>query len=202
MKKLIVCIGGIHGSGKTSLCNYLNQQQGFPVYKQSKLVQMVSGLDRQEVFRNLRSYLEPAADCLVNSLDQSQQSICLIDCHYAINSRKALRLGDEKAETAYIPDLEHRFLNRLQIHKCTLKLVFLDTSPKIAYLRCLQRESTIPGFENSLSGLIQQRTAELIHFHQLSTIMAIPPSNSRIINNDGEFWASYPDITQFINDCC
>ncbi|MFH2097402.1 MAG: AAA family ATPase [bacterium] len=166
MKGQIVCIGGIHGAGKSTVCHALSERFGWPVVKQRRLLIQIgeeNGLQWSDVARQYDMYLDRTADRMIVLLQKSESGVLLIDCHYAIPSAAAVRKN--KIGKEFVQNLDWRLVERLS-GQCRCRFVHLRVRPDVALSRITDRPDA-EHYTNTLEHFIGEASAELDMFNSL-----------------------------------
>ena len=161
-------IGGVHGSGKTTVCSLLSDVT-FKQRRQLILAGQKDGLQWPEVAKFHDKYIKPAGDLV------PKEGCLIVDCHYAIRAEKAVRPHYADGD-AYIADLDFRFVQAVGV---TPIFVLLTVSPEVAVNRLMLRG----GFteqEYTPEGNISQAKAEEVFWAKLVSFFG---SSSLVIKN-------------------
>lgn len=166
MKKLVGFIGGIHGVGKSTVCQYFSTNFGWKTVKQRRVlieVGKAQGLEWPEVAKNHDELIGSVADRIVQILHQSNQGVLLVDCHYAIPASAAARpcTVNEK----YIPNLDWRLVEKVR-QEYKSKFILLEVEPGVALKRIGNRPEA-SHFKNTLEHFTDEAKAEKEMFYRL-----------------------------------
>lgn len=174
MQKTAVFIGGIHGSGKTTMCSHM--QFLCPLVAKQRHVLWGVAQERgcitwPEAARYHDELIEVAADRLSAQFAVHPSNMLLVDCHYAIRTDKALRHQGRDLPTEHVADLDHRFVSRLAQH-FSIAFVLLDCPVAVAAGRLQIRPPELLDFSSTSQGLQKLVIAErelflrmLVRFH-------------------------------------
>lgn len=168
--KQVIFIGGIQGSGKTSLCARLKSDIGCQVTKQRKSLIEVGrkyNLGWDDIGVRHDEYIEEASDLITfNFLKNRSNQTLLIDCHYAIRAEKALRLNRKIINEAYIQDIDQRLIEKLA-QNFRIRFALIDIDPRLALQRFANRPAELLGYDNTPEGLEKQRYFENVFFNRI-----------------------------------
>ncbi len=198
--KQVIFIGGIQGSGKTSLCARLKFDIGCQVTKQRKSLIEVGqkyNLGWDDIGVRHDEFIEEAADLIsFNFLKNLSNQTLLIDCHYAIRAEKALRLSGKIINEAYIQDIDQRLIEKLA-QNLKLRFVLVDIHPQLAIQRFTNRPFELLDYDNTLEGLEKQRYFENVYFNRIVSDLNIK-DNERLFIQNLNFEQSVLMLTKFI----
>lgn len=169
MLKTVVFLGGVHGSGKTTLCSHLQSWHPL-VAKQRYALWDVASKEGwstwPDVARRHHDLITVAAEGLSERFVVHPSDLLLIDCHYAIRSDKALRhLGCDIA-TEHVADLDPRFVEELA-RRFRIIFILLDCSEVVARERLRNRPQELQDYSCSIEGLQKLAVAERELFLQM-----------------------------------
>ncbi|MEK3920606.1 ATP-binding protein [Paenibacillus sp. FSL K6-2393] len=162
MKK-IVFVGGIHGVGKTYLCNEINQELDTPHFSASELIRK----QKEEEARTVKNVTDVKGnqDALIMAINNyvTDIPIFLLDGHFCILNKEG--------EIERIP---HDTFERMEI-AC---LLVLTDDPNEIHMRLKNRDSR----EYPIDLLDKFQTEELSYAKQLSETLMLP----LLVHKNGE----------------
>ncbi len=174
MHSRIVCIGGIHGAGKSTVCRRITERLGWPAIKQRRIILQLAhedGVPWSVVEERYDEYLERVS---VRILDMVRSSgVLLVDCHYAIPSAAAAR-PVEQAE-GFVPNLEWFVVQRL-VAEVDCGFVLLEVDPEVALSRIRHRPEA-EHYENTPEHFHKEALAERALYEALLGRFRIMPDN-------------------------
>jgi predicted kinase len=182
----VVFVGGIHGSGKTALCNSLVTRMSAIVLRQRHLIMEV-GKEHgwctwAEIGSRFEEYVDEAFARLLGRFLLSGASVLLVDTHYAIHHRKALRLCGRPASELFVPDLDERLVRALAA-EAQVHFVLLDVNPTTARERLASRDpSALSDAYHSIVCLQAQRIYERYYMERL--VGGLADATSLVLAND------------------
>lgn len=205
MIKQVVFLGGIHGSGKTTICASLQDPLPALVIKQRhELISLgieKCGLGWPEVPTKHQELIPIIADNLISRLQSIKERVLLVDCHYAIRKTKALRLKSGAAfvdyGTPFIHDLDPILALILKKH-FQIKLALLCVDAEEATNRISGRPEEVRDFDTTVVGLKELVFYEKYFFDRLGELMDLGQGKTIIIDNNGDFGLARKAIRSFI----
>ena len=190
MLKQVVFIGGIHGAGKTSCCKKLSQEFAHDVAKQRHAVIALGktmGLDSwEEIGCKHDKLILPAAELVTNNFLKSRSDVLLVDCHYAISAKKALRLNGKEVDSPFIPDLDYTFVAKMA-ENFRIRFIILRVEPIIGYKRIRRRPLEVLNYFNTLEGLEEIEPFETRHYHLMINHFEISGSDLLVVDSNKKF---------------
>lgn len=190
MKTQVIFIGGIHGAGKSSLCQEMAMGSMAMISKQRYLIRKIAeerGLSTwEEIGRQHDSLIEEATRRAVSSIKKNENELVLFDCHYAIRTDKAFRVQNKRINEVYIPDLDKRLVS-IMSHNFKIRFALLTTSPLIAAQRISARPDEIKDVDSSLEFLVKSEKVEKYYFLEMLNNFKITNHDFITINNDKDF---------------
>lgn len=190
MLKQVVFIGGIHGAGKTTCCKRLSQNFSYDVVKQRHAVIVVGrtrGLDSwEEIGSKHDNLILPAAELVTTNFLKSQSDVLLVDCHYAISARKALRLNGKDINSPFIPDLDYTFVAKIA-ENFRIRFIILRVKPIIGYKRTRMRPPEVLDYFNTLEGLEEIEPFEIKHYHLMIKRFGISGNDFLAVDSNKKF---------------
>ncbi|MBU0530984.1 MAG: AAA family ATPase [Candidatus Uhrbacteria bacterium] len=196
----VVFVGGVHGAGKTTICNLLAKKNDWPVTKQRRLLIQAGSQDGYtwpEVAQHHDQYMLPTAVLAEKALTSSQTGVLLVDCHYAIRSLKALR--PHTPEGNFIADLDQRFVAHLARNHL-LFFILLEVAPLLAVKRFKSRPSHFLDHDNTHPGILEKSQAEAIFLAKLVDHFNISDKQVLRLSNNRQINIALAKISNLINN--
>lgn len=194
-----IFIGGSHGTGKTSLCRYLNLILKGTIVKQRHLIMDIKkNTDWNEVAPFHNELIEEAGMLAIEKLKNNKQKYLFIDCHYGIKKDKALR-SYLSLSSKFIPDLDKRFVESISKF-CILKFILLKTTPEVALNRLKYRFENLSEYNITLEELNEINFYEDYFFNQFISEFNINGDNFKILKNNFDFKKSLTELFGFITN--
>lgn len=87
----IIFVGGIHGVGKTTLCNKLSSRLNIHCYSASSLIRKIKDSPRKALTKKVLN-IDTNQDLLITAINQhvDKNKICILDGHFALLNREGL----------------------------------------------------------------------------------------------------------------
>lgn len=186
MSTQVVCVGGIHGAGKSTIRRVLSDRFGWVAVKQRKLLTQIGvedGLPLVDVIARYDTYIDRAADRIVELVARSHSGVLLIDCHYAIPRVAAdRRYGDGRE---FVPNLDWRLIQQIS-ERVNCRFVLLEVPPREALMRITDRPDA-EHYANTFEHFIREAVAERDMFNQVIAHFHVSTADQcRIFTNDFE----------------
>lgn len=198
--KKVVFIGGIHGAGKTSLCERLEKEiQCRRVKQRNVLIQVGNkyGLDWPDIGLCHDQFIDEVAEKIAKDFGQGSAKLLLIDCHYAIRADMALRARNKNVQDIYIYNIDLRVVKRMTNDFLT-QFVLLLVDPVIALGR-LEKRPIEPGhYENNIESLAEEQQAETELFYKIINDLGIPEADVLVLTNNDDFESALGNLRNFI----
>ena len=190
MKTQVIFVGGIHGAGKSSLCQSIALGPEAIISKQRYLIREIAEktglITWEEIGLQHDLLIEEAAKRAVISIKKNEKELVLFDCHYSIRTDKAFRAKNKKINEVYIPDLDERLVSIMN-QNFKIRFVLLETPPLVAAQRISTRPDDIKDIDSSLEFLIESEKFEKNYFLKMVNNFKITNCDFAIINNDKKF---------------
>ncbi|WP_449603303.1 ATP-binding protein [Paenibacillus sp. Marseille-Q9583] len=152
----IIFVSGVHGVGKTYLCNSLKQQYQFSHYSASQLIAKV----KHKTFNQSKRVgeIKENQDFLISAIAglNLNNEVMLLDGHFCI--------VNQSSEIIRLPDVTFRKLSPVGI-------ILLMENPHIVYQRLQQRDN-VSAFDLNFIGKLQEE--EKKYSEEISNLLNVP----------------------------
>ena len=184
-QKTAVFVGGAHAVGKTFLCQQLVDKHGWMFSKQRHVlieIGFAMGLLWEEVALDHDKLIGEVSKTITERFKRCRSSVLLIDCHYAIRTKKALRLNGRKVDEEYIHDLDLCLVAALR-QQFRTKFVLVVSEPSIVMARLKCRPSEFLDQDHTLKGHFEQSKAEREFLLRILEYFQVPYKSVLFVNN-------------------
>ncbi|GFZ34280.1 hypothetical protein CSC2_48060 [Clostridium zeae] len=166
MQNNIVFISGIHGVGKTTLCNNISSEFNIPYYTASKLISDVKKIPFTSLFID---GIDTNQDLLVSAANKliDRNKTCILDGHFC--------LLNKNEEPEKIPQKTFELLGLKSI-------IVLTEDVNTIWYRLKERNNC----EYDINLLKELQEMELAYSHEISAFLNIPYIVLDLSNSDNE----------------